>query len=220
MDAQRRECIAITPVEQTGFTGFGPSLVSRTARRATGHLQFERSLAAARQQIRQQVPVCPGVYGWLNADRTLTYIGKSKSLRHRLASYFAKQTTDPKMARIRRESHMIVWEPLSHELLALIREQELIDRWRPPYNVEGKPERRQPGFVCVSRGAAPTLFFARQVPKRAAQSFGPIAGRAKLGEVIATMNYVFQLRDCPDRTKMHFSNQLQLFENELHAQCL
>ncbi len=202
------------------FQGFGRSLIHATARRPLQHLAYARDLAIARREIRQQVPCCPGVYGWLNRDGTLIYVGKSKSLRHRLVTYFAAETSDPKMSKIRRHSRRLVWEPLSHELLALIREQELITRLRPPYNVHGKPERQQPGFICISGGLAPTLFFARDVPRRAAHTFGPIAGRARLSEAIACLNYVFQLRDCPDKIKMQFSNQLQLFENEQSAQCL
>ena len=202
------------------FNGFGESLLNECARRPLQHLVFDRELTAARKQVRKHVPVCSGVYGWLNPDGTLIYVGKSKSLRHRLVTYFATETSDPKMSKIRRHSRTLVWEPISHELLALIREQELITRLRPPYNVQGKPERQQPGFICVSRGHAPTLFFAREVPTRAAESFGPIAGRARLSEAITCLNYVFQLRDCPDRTKMHFNNQLQLFRDERTAQCL
>ena len=202
------------------FAGFGDSILARCARRPLQHLCFSRELETARREVRGQVPICPGIYGWLNADRSLIYVGKSKSLRHRLVSYFATETNDPKMARIRRESRILVWEPVSHELLALIREQELINRWRPPYNVEGQPDRRQPGFVCISRGTAPTLFFARKIPRKAADSFGPFAGRTRLSEAIVSLNHVFQIRDCPDKTGMHFSNQLQLFDNSRTAQCL
>lgn len=202
------------------FQGFGDSLIARSARRPLNQLRFAQDLGVARREVRKHVPVCPGVYGWLSADNTLLYVGKSKSLRHRLTSYFATQTTDPKMAKIRRHSLTLVWEPISHELLALIREQELISRCRPPYNVQGKPERQQPGYICISKGLAPTLFFAREAPKRAAHAFGPIAGRARLSEAIESLNYVFQLRNCPDRIKMQFSNQLQLFQDDRTAQCL
>lgn len=202
------------------FRGFGPSILSRTVRRPDQHFRIPNDLAQARALARKRIPMCPGVYGWVDRDGALIYVGKGKSLRHRLVNYFAAETADPKMSRIRRHSQVLVWEPVSHELLALIREQELITRWRPSFNVQGKPERQQPGFICISRGAAPSFFFARQVPRRAAEAIGPIAGRARLGEAIACLNYVFQLRDCPDRTRMDFSNQLQLFSNDRAAQCI
>ncbi len=200
--------------------GPGPSILADCARRPAGHLMLVDDLPTARRLARERIPVCPGVYGWLNPDGTVIYVGKAKSLRHRLTGYFATRTSDPKMARIRRHSGVLVWEPNSHELLALIREQELIDRFRPPYNVQGKPERRQPGFVCLSRGVAPTIFFSRSSSPRAATCVGPIAGRGELRAAITSMNYVFQLRDCPERTEMRFSNQLQLFDDPATAACL
>ncbi len=200
--------------------GFGKSLIPAIARRPVGQLPFASQLEHARREVRQTIPVCPGVYGWFSREGSLLYVGKSKSLRHRLASYFANQTTDPKMEKIRQQSSLIVWEPISHELLALVREQELIDRLRPPLNVEGKPERRQPGFVCISRGAAPRAYFARDVSSRARSVFGPIAGRGQLSSAIVSLNYVFQLRDCAEKTRMQFSNQLRLFDDPHNAQCL
>jgi len=99
--------------------------------------------------LHDQCPLTPGVYGWLDRNHQLCYVGKSKALRKRLLSYFAKTPADPKMGRIVRHSQRIVWEPVSHELLALIREQELINRWRPDFNKQGQPTRRQPAFLCV-----------------------------------------------------------------------
>lgn len=221
MESQRTVQQTREPDQRSdAFRGFGSSILANCARRPLQHIVFPKDLPAARAKVRKHIPVCPGVYGWLNPDDTLIYVGKSKSLRHRLTSYFATETTDPKMSRIRRNSRTLVWEPVSHELLSLIRETELINRWRPSFNVQGKPERQQPGFICVSKGSAPTLFFSRQVPRRAAEAIGPIAGRARLSEAIVCLNYVFQLRDCPDKIKVHFNNQLQLFGNDRTPQCI
>jgi excinuclease ABC subunit C len=196
------------------------SILAPCARRPVDQLQLQDNIAADRAAARAAVPVCPGVYAWLNSDRTIVYVGKAKSLRHRLLGYFATETADPKMARIRRNSSLLAWEPISHELLALVREQELIDRCRPPWNVEGKPERRQPGFVCLSRGVAPRIVFANSVSPRADLAIGPIAGRGNLRDAVAALNHVFGLRDCPDRTRMRFSNQLMLFDGGTAAGCL
>jgi excinuclease ABC subunit C len=178
--------------------------------------RLEENRAAARRCI----PVCPGVYGWLNADGALIYVGKAKSLRHRLTGYFATRTSDPKMARIRRNSATLVWEPISHELLALLREQELIDRFRPPWNVQGQPERRQPGFVCLGRGVAPGFWFASHLTRQAQIAAGPIAGRGEMRAAVSALNYVFRLRDCPAHIRMRFNNQLQLFDTGPSPRCL
>lgn len=175
---------------------------------------------AGRALLHDHCPLTPGVYGWLDARNQICYVGKSKSLRKRLLSYFAKTPADSKADRIRRTSQALVWEPISDELLALIREQELIYRWRPEYNTQGQPVKRQPAFLCFSKGLACKAFFTRKITDKAAQVFGPIAGTGKLRAAIDSINQVFQLRDCPDKTGFQFNNQAQLFDNPLSAQCI
>jgi excinuclease ABC subunit C len=218
----RKAKTAVLPAGGQPLSGspFGDSILDRCAIRPASRIELKDSLEELRKRIPGAAPVCPGVYGWLNEDGIIIYIGKAKSLRHRLTGYFANQTADPKMERIRRHSTRLIWEPVSHELLALIREQELIERFRPAWNVAGKPERRQPGFICLGKGAAPGIFFSRAFPEGAGHVVGPFAGRGEMREAVETMNYVFQLRDCPDKTRMRFSNQLQLFEQEHTAGCL
>ena len=207
------------------FAGFGPSLLTKAARRCTEKdgmtgWQIPTDRMAARAMLHDHCPLTPGVYGWLDRNDQLCYVGKSKALRKRLLSYFAKTPSDPKMGRIVRHSRRIVWEPVSHELLALIREQELIYRWRPDFNKQGQPTRRKPAFICIGGGAAPRAFVARQVTDRSDWSLGPIAGTGRLRSAVEAINLTFGLRDCPDRTKFHFNNQRQLFDNVTSASCI
>ena len=53
---------------------------------------------------------------------------------------------------------------MSDELLALIREQELINRWRPEFNTQGQPVKRQPAFIVITGGIAPNASFTRRIP--------------------------------------------------------
>ena len=174
----------------------------------------------ARAMLHDKCPVSPGVYGWLDNNNQICYVGKSKCLRKRLLSYFAKTPADKKVIRIRQHSHRLVWEPVSHELLALIREQELIYRWRPEFNTQGQPVKRQPAFLCVSEGLAPNVFFARRIPINAALSIGPIAGTGNLRAAVESANQIFQLRDCSDKTKFSFGEQLRLFDDPASAKCI
>ena len=207
------------------FAGFGPSLLTKAARRCSTRdgvvgWRIPTDRMAARAMLHDHCPLTPGVYGWLDRNDQLCYVGKSKALRKRLLSYFAKTPSDPKMGRIVRHSRRIIWEPVSHELLALIREQELIYRWRPDFNKQGQPTRRQPAFICIGGGVAPRAFVARQVTDRSDWSIGPIAGTGRLKSAVEAINYSFGLRDCPDRTKFHFNNQRQLFDNVTSAGCI
>ncbi|MDB4766504.1 GIY-YIG nuclease family protein [bacterium] len=207
------------------FDGFGTSILTKAARRSNQRdgvvgWQIPADRMQARAMLHDHCPLTPGVYGWLDRNDQVCYVGKSKTLRKRLLSYFAKTPSDPKMGRIVRHSRRIVWEPVSHELLALIREQELINRWRPDFNKQGQPTRRQPAFICVGGGAAPRAFVARQLTNRSQWSIGPIAGTGRLKAAVEAINLTFGLRDCPDRTKFHFNNQRQLFDNVSSAGCI
>ena len=202
------------------FDGFGPSILIRQTRGQLRGIELPADRATARKRLHDSCPVVPGVYGWLDANQQLVYVGKSKSLRKRLLTYFAKTPTDPKMSRIRQHSQSLVWEPISNELLALIRETELIHRWRPEFNSQGQPTRMQPAFLCVSNSPAPNVFLSRRLSKKAGIAFGPISGTNRLRGAIESLNHEFKLRDCPDKTRFEYSNQRQLFGDHKTAGCI
>jgi excinuclease ABC subunit C len=202
------------------FAGFGPSLLVQQTRRRVQTFDLPDDRMEARAMLHDHCPLTPGVYGWLDANDQICYVGKSKSLRKRLLSYFAKTHPDPKPERIRRHSKRLVWEPMADELLALIREQELICRWRPDFNKQGQPTRRQPAFVGVTAGSAANAKFARRISPGLSHAFGPIAGSGDLRAAVNALNQVFHLRDCPDKTPFSFNNQPMLFDNPESAKCI
>lgn len=208
-------------LESGDFQSFGPSFLADQTRGELQWCDLPRVREEARLVVRQSCPTSPGVYGWLNSEKQLIYVGKAKSLRNRVLGYLARTPADPKMARIRTGSTTLVWEPIADELLALLREQELIHRWRPDFNSQGQPTRRQPAFVCISDSVAPHAMLARRLGLSPYQSaFGPIAGTKHLGEAVHSLNYIFGLRDCADKTGFEFGDQLRLFDEENRAACL
>src|ERR1700712_1456509 len=104
--------------------------------------------ALLRAEVRLLAPNRPGVYGMLDKDEQLIYVGKAKNLRARLQSYFRKKGRPPKAGRIIAHAQNIMWEVVPGEFASLLRELELIRRWRPRYNVQGQPLRRRLAFVC------------------------------------------------------------------------
>lgn len=208
-------------LESADFKSFGPSFLADQTRGELQWCELPGEREEARRLVRQSCPSSPGVYGWLNSERQLIYVGKAKSLRNRILGYLARTPADPKMARIRRGSATLVWEPIADELLALLREQELIHRWRPEFNSQGQPTRRQPAFVCISDSAAPHALLAKRLGNTSYQfAFGPIAGTKHLSEAVHAVNYGFGLRDCADKTGFEFGDQLRLFDEENRAACL
>ena len=211
---------ALINTDAPTFQGFGSSILTEKTRAALSIYPVPVDRLEARAMLHDHCPLTPGVYGWLDSRKQICYIGKSKCLRKRLLTYFAKTPAEKKAERIRQHSESLVWEPMSDELLALIREQELINRWRPEFNTQGQPTKRQPAFICISNGPAANAFFTRRITSKANLAFGPIAGTGRLRASVESINQVFKLRDCPDKTKFEFNNQQQLFANPLTAKCI
>jgi excinuclease ABC subunit C len=202
------------------FAGFGPSILSGVLRGKLVRHPVPAERTEGRAMLHDHCPLSPGVYGWLDANSQICYVGKSKALKKRLLSYFAKNPADPKIDRIRRNSQQLVWETVSGEFPALIREQELIHRWRPDFNTQGQPTRRQPAFIAISHSVAPSVFFTREMTCKAKKLYGPIAGTGELRLAIESLNQAFQLRDCPDKTRFEFKEQGMLFDNPGTPKCI
>jgi excinuclease ABC subunit C len=155
-------------------------------------------------QLREHCPRAAGVYGMLDEQGHLIYVGKAKRLRHRLLSYFHAQGGNAKAGEIIRHTRRLIWERTPHELVALARELELIRRFLPRFNVQGRPDRFGRYYVCIGRAPAPYVFIADEPSRRAQACFGPLRGRNRLAEAVRWLNQQFGLRDCPDRVPMIF----------------
>jgi excinuclease ABC subunit C len=165
-------------------------------------------------------PQSPGVYGMLDSDEQLIYVGKAKNLRVRLQSYFRRKGRPPKAGRIISHTRSILWERTPSEFACLLRELELIRRWRPRFNVQGQPLRRRLTFVCLGRGPAPYLFLSRTITSRVQAAFGPITASTRAIEAVRRLNDWFKLRDCPEPQEMIFPDQPELFPGVRPAGCL
>jgi excinuclease ABC subunit C len=201
------------------FTDFGQDLLvpweSVPTQRVTG-----KSKEELRDQVRKHLPKSPGVYGMIDVLGRLIYVGKSKSLRHRVASYFLPTNEDEKSGRIIQSATQIAWEPQPNEFAALLREQYLIRMRQPRFNVQGLPQRQKPVFLCLGRTPA-ELFYVNRFPDTTAKAWaGPFFGSGRLGRAAQILNRHFQLRDCPNSTKFHFTDQLALFDLEHRPGCL
>jgi len=173
-----------------------------------------------RGRLRRLCPTAPGVYYWFDTTGQLIYVGKAKSLRHRLLGYFQSQPSDDKMRRIREVGQRLVWEETTHEFLALVREQEVISEYRPSWNVQGQPKRQRYAFLCISNHPAANLYVSFDQTPTARAYFGPLLGSGRLREAAEAMNHWFALRDCSERTPMDFGLQPLLFPLQKDALCL
>jgi excinuclease ABC subunit C len=173
-----------------------------------------------REAVRQAAPPSPGVYGMLDANGRLFYVGKAKRLRHRLLSYFLPGNADEKAGRIIQTARCIVLEEQPSEFAALLREQRLIGQLQPRMNVQGIPKRQRAAYICLGRPKAEMLYVSRQPDANAIRCEGPFLGAGRLRRGIETLNRHFQLRDCSSRLRLGFSDQLPLLVLPQRAACL
>lgn len=200
------------------FAGFGPTALDPAPAPLT--VVAGKSSRKLRANVRRHCPRQAGVYGMLDARGKLIYVGKAKSLRPRLLSYFRLGSRGEKAGRIIQRTRAVVWEPAAGEFAALLRELELIRRWRPKYNVQGQPGTRKSCYVCLGRRPAPYLFVSRTPPAGLIGCYGPLQSAARAGDAVRRLNDLFRLRDCDQSTRMHFADQPDLFSVERAAGCL
>jgi excinuclease ABC subunit C len=201
------------------FLGFGPT--------ACRPCDFEPTLGQVRSHkrpklregVREQAPREPGVYGMFDRLGNVIYIGKAKSLRARLMSYF-RDSSDPKAGRILKHTHSLVWESISDEFASLLRELELIRRFRPRFNVIGQPGHRRYCYVSLGRAPAPTAYVTRAPAMKDLAVYGPFTSGKMANDSVRRINDWFRLRDCPQSVPMVFSDQLELFPQERSPRCL
>src|SRR6187401_3541541 len=145
----------------------------------------------------KSLPAKPGVYLFRDADGNVLYVGKAKSLRPRVRSYF-QNTTDGR-AQIRSlparvaDVEVIV---TGSEVEALHLEQNLVKRHRPPFNVRLRDDKSFPYIAVTVSDPYPRVMFTRERHRRGTVYFGPYANAKKVRETLDVLNRVFQFRPC------------------------
>lgn len=201
------------------FQGFGSTSLDPSPE-GTWHLVDGPKRSLIRKGVRERCPKCPGVYGMIGLDGQVIYIGKAKSLRSRLLGYFRRRGRDPKAGRILSRTAALAWEHSPSEFAALLRELELIRRWRPCFNVYGRPGRWLRLYVCLGRRPAPYVFLSQRPKKGMLGSFGPIPGGRRARSAVRWLNDLFHLRDCPSDVRLVFADQIELFPVIREVGCL
>lgn len=137
----------------------------------------------------------PGVYMFTDASGKAIYVGKAKSLRQRLSSYFnatVKSIKTEKMLTHARNVKTIVTE---NEVEAFLLEANLIKTEMPKYNVLLKDSKGYP-YVKLTGEEYPRLIFTRRTDDPEADYFGPFVNVGDLKHIIELLQTSFPLRTC------------------------
>ncbi|HET9673592.1 MAG TPA: excinuclease ABC subunit UvrC [Gaiellaceae bacterium] len=143
------------------------------------------------------LPTKPGVYIFRDRDGRVLYVGKAKSLRPRVRSYF--QASQDTRATIQQLPEMV--EDLEvivtgTEVEALHLEQNLVKRYRPPFNVRLRDDKSFPYIAVTVEDEYPRVMFTRERHRRGVVYFGPYANAKKVRSTLDVLNRVFQFRPC------------------------
>lgn len=148
------------------------------------------------QQIITQLPHEPGIYKYYNADNEIIYIGKAKSLKNRVSSYFNKQGTgNRKTRKLVSEIRNIEYVVVNTEFDALLLENNLIKENQPKYNILLKDDKSYP-YICVTNERFPQVFSTRNIENKSHRYFGPYASVKTMNTVLELIRQLYHIRTC------------------------
>lgn len=140
------------------------------------------------------LPLKPGVYQYLDENGKIIYIGKAKSLRKRVSSYFNKDIQGKTAVMVRKIfdiRHIVV----NSELDALLLENNLIKKYQPRYNVNLKDDKSFP-WICIKNERFPRVFPTRNVIKDGSEYYGPYASVKVMNTLLELIRQLYPLRTC------------------------
>lgn len=141
-------------------------------------------------------PDSPGVYRFYNAENTLIYVGKAKSLKKRVASYFNKSAGhNRKTLRMVREIKSIQFTLVNSEFDALLLENNLIKENQPRFNILLKDDKTFP-YLVVTRERFPRIYSTRRVVHSHGHYFGPYASVRAMNTVLDLVRKLYKIRTC------------------------
>ncbi len=120
------------------------------------------------------IPASPGVYLYKNAEGVVIYVGKAKSLRHRVSQYFHEgRMADAKTGSLVREAADVEWIVVANEREALALENNLIKQKQPRYNILLRDDKTYPYVKLTMAEKYPRVYVTRRLRKDGSQYFGP-----------------------------------------------
>ncbi|MBJ8337452.1 excinuclease ABC subunit UvrC [Antrihabitans sp. YC3-6] len=143
------------------------------------------------------IPVEPGVYRFRDQHGRVIYVGKAKSLRSRLNSYFADiYGLHPRTRQMVTSASSVEWTVVSTEVEALQLEYNWIKEFDPRFNVRYRDDKSYPVLAVTLNEEYPRLFVYRGARRKGVRYFGPYAHAWAIRETLDLLLRVFPARTC------------------------
>ena len=148
------------------------------------------------KNILKTLPDKPGVYQFYNNTGIIIYVGKAKSLKKRVRSYFKPEAAQTgKVSVLVKKITDIKFIVVDNEYEALLLENNLIKKYQPRYNVLLKDDKTYP-WICIKNEHFPRVFPTRHIVKDGSEYFGPYASVRMMNTLLELIFQIFQLRNC------------------------
>ena len=142
------------------------------------------------------LPDSPGIYQFYDKDGMLLYVGKAKSLKKRVSSYFQKDIhINGKTTVMVRKIADIKTLVVDTEMDALLLENSLIKKHQPKYNVNLKDDKTYP-WICIKNEPFPRVFITRQMIRDGSEYFGPYTPVKMINTLLDLIGQLYKLRTC------------------------
>ncbi len=143
------------------------------------------------------IPESPGVYRFRDDHGRVIYVGKAKSLRSRLNSYFADfATLHPRTQGMLRAAARVDWTVVGTEVEALQLEYSWIKEFNPRFNVRYRDDKSYPFLAVTMDEEYPRVMVMRGAKRRGTRYFGPYSHAWAIRETVDTLLRVFPVRTC------------------------
>ncbi|MFF3337268.1 excinuclease ABC subunit UvrC [Streptomyces flavidovirens] len=144
-----------------------------------------------------QIPDSPGVYKFRDEHRRVIYVGKAKSLRPRLSSYFQDLANlHPRTRTMVTTAASVEWTVVSTEVEALQLEYSWIKEYDPRFNVKYRDDKSYPSLAVTLNEEFPRVQVMRGPKKKGVRYFGPYGHAWAIRETVDLMLRVFPVRTC------------------------
>ncbi len=142
------------------------------------------------------LPDSPGVYKYFDAQGSLLYVGKAKSLKKRVSSYFNKQQHDNRKTRVMvGKIASIDFTVVDTEMDALLLENSLIKEFQPRYNINLKDDKTYP-YIRITRERFPRVYPTRNKFPDGSEYYGPYGSVRVMDTVLELIKKLYPTRNC------------------------